>query len=314
LALCILAPSIALGQAGNWPSQPIRLIVAGPAGGGLDVPTRLVGNAIAAELGASTVIENRAGANGMIAAEAAARATDRHTFLAGSPSVLAINQHVYRKVPYDSLKDFVPVTQMTSIAFMLVVNANSPYKTLNDLVAAAKAKPGEIKYGSGGVGNMSHLAPELLAGATGTKMLHVPYKGETPAVTDLMSGQIDFVFGTMPGLLPNVKAGRLRALVVAQEKRSEAAPDVPTTVEAGWPTIIVTGWTGIVAPVSTPPAAISRMHEAARKVLAMPDVRQPLIASGAEPVGSTPAQFAAFIKGEGEKWGMTVQRAGITPE
>jgi len=309
-----LTPTGALGQVPNWPTQPIKLIVPSTTGSGLDIVTRLIASRMAPEMGTSIVVDNRPGANGIMGAQAAARATDGHTFLMTSPATMAINQHVYKNMPYDALKDFVPVTQTTSIAFLLVVDANSPYKTLNDLIAAAKAKPGEVKFGSGGIGNQSHLTPELLAGATGTKMLHVPYKGDVMAITDLMGGQLDFVFGTVPGLLPHVKSGKLRALVVAQQKRSEAAPDVPTTAEAGWPSIVSTGWTGIVAPASTPPAVFNKMHDAAVKVLAMPDIRQTLIASGAEPVGSTPEQFGAFIKTEGVKWGMAAKNAGITPQ
>jgi tripartite-type tricarboxylate transporter receptor subunit TctC len=309
-----LTPMGALAQAGNRPMPPIKIIVPSTPGGGLDIPARLIGAMVATELGTTVLVENRAGANGIIGTQEAARATDGYTFLMTSPATMVINQHVYKNLSYDPAKDFVPVTQTTSIAFILVVNATSPYKTLNDLVAAAKAKPGAIKYGSGGIGNMSHLAPELVAGATGTKMLHVPYKGEAPALVDLMGSQLDFVFATMPALLPHVKSGKLRALAVAQQKRSDAAPDVPTTAEAGWPTVIITGWTGLVAAASTSPAVVARMHDAVVKVLAMPEVRQSLIASGAEPVGSKADQFGAFMKAEAAKMGTAVKRAGITPE
>ena len=314
LFLISLMPMRVLGQVGNWPLQPIKIIVPSTPGGGLDIPARLIGAMVATELGTSLVVDNRAGANGIIGTQEAARASDGYTFLMSSPATMAINQHVYKNLPYDAVKDFVPVAQTTSIAFLLVVNVNSPYKTLNDLIAAAKSKPGEIKFGSGGIGNMTHLAPELLAGATGTRMLHVPYKGEAPALVDLMGGQIDFVFATMPALLPHVKSGKLRALAVAQQKRSEAAPDVPTTAEAGWPSVIVTGWTGIVSAYTTSPVVVTKMHNAVIKVLAMPEVRQALIASGAEPVGSTPDQFGAFMKAEGVKMGAAVKRAGITPQ
>ncbi len=311
--LVSIAPT-AFAQSANWPSQPVKLIVSQSAGGSIDIAARLIGNKLATALGTGVVVDNRAGANGMIAGEGAMRATDGHTFLMTSPSTLTINQHVYKKVPYDALKDFVPVTQTTSIAFLLVVNANSPYKTLNDLIAAAKAKPEAIKFASAGIGNQSQLAAELLANATGTKMLHVPYKGEAPAITDLIGGQVDFIFGTMPALLPQVKNGKLRALVVGQAKRSDAVPDVPTTVEAGYPSVIVTGWTGIVAPASTPQSVIAKMHDEVVKILAMPDVRATLVAAGAEPVGSTPAEFGNFIKTETVKWGQAVKLANITPE
>jgi tripartite-type tricarboxylate transporter receptor subunit TctC len=298
----------------TWPTQPIRLIVSQSAGGSIDIAARLIGQKLGDALGKPVVIDNRAGANGMIAGEAAARATDGHTFLMTSPSTLAINQHVYKKVPYDVQRDFTAITQTTSIAFLLVVPTTSPYRTLGDLVAAAKAKPEGIKFASAGIGNQSQLAAELLAGAANVKMLHVPYKGEAPAITDLIGGQVDFIFGTMPALLSQVKADKLRALAVGQPRRSDAVPDVPTTAEAGLPSVVVTGWTGIVAPASTPATVVNRMRDETVKILAMPEVREALVKAGAEPVGSTPEQFADFIRTETVKWGSAVKRAGITPE
>ena len=206
------------------------------------------------------------------------------------------------------------MTQTTSIAFLLVVPANAPHKTAADLVAAAKAKPGAIKFASAGIGNQSQLAAELLAGAGGVNMLHVPYKGEAPALTDLIGGQVDFIFGTMPALLPQIKAGKLKALMVGQPKRSSAVADVPTASEAGFPSVHVTGWTGIVAPAGTAPAVVKRMSEEIQKVLALSDIRETLVAAGAEPVGSTPEQFGEFIRTEIVKWGLAVKRAGITPD
>jgi tripartite-type tricarboxylate transporter receptor subunit TctC len=313
LALACLAPAAVLAQ--TWPTQPVKLIVSQSAGGSIDIAARLLAQKLGDSMGKAFVVDNRAGANGMIAGEAVARSpADGYTFLMTSPSALTINQHVYKKVPYDALKDFAPVTQTTSISFLLTVNANSPYKSLAELITAAKARPEGIKFASAGTGNQSHLAAELLAAAAGVKMLHVPYKGEAQALTDLIGGQVDFIFGTMPALLPQVKNGKLRALVVGQTQRSAAVPDVPTVVEAGYPSVLVSGWTGVVAPASTPAPVVKRLHDEIVKILAMPDVRDTLSKAGAEPVGSTPEQFGSFIKSEVVKWGSAVKQAGITPE
>ena len=305
----------AVSQAQTWPTQPVRFIVSQSAGGSIDIAARLIGQKLTDALGKQVVVDNRAGANGMIAGEAVARAApDGYTFLMTSPSTLTINQHVYKKVPYDALRDFAPVTQTTSIVFLLTVNAASPYRSVADLVQAARAKPEAIRYASAGTGNQSHLAAEIFAGATGAQLLHVPYKGEAPAITDLLGGQVDMIFGTMPALLPQVKNGKLRALAVGQPKRSEAVPDVPSMAEAGYPSVVVAGWTGIVAPTGTPAPIIKRLHDEVVKVLALPDVRESLSKAGAEPVGSTPEQFGEFIRSETLKWGAAVKRAAITPE
>jgi tripartite-type tricarboxylate transporter receptor subunit TctC len=290
LALC-LASSIGSAQAqSTWPSQPIKFVVSQSAGGSIDIAARLIGQKLGNSLGQAVVIDNRAGANGMIAGETVARANDGHTFLMTSPSALTINQHIYKKVPYDTLRDFAPVTQTTSISFLLVVNTASPYKTVADLINAAKAKPGAVRFASAGIGNQSQLAAELLADAAGVNMLHVPYKGEAPAIN------------------------KLRALAVGQTQRSAAAPDIPSMAEAGYPGVAVSGWTAIVAPAGTPAPVLKRLQEEVAKVLAMPDVRETLSKAGADPVGSSPEQFAAFIRSETVKWGAAVKRAGITPE
>jgi tripartite-type tricarboxylate transporter receptor subunit TctC len=312
LALC-LATAIAQAQTA-WPSQPVKFVVSQSAGGSIDIAARLIGQKLGEALGKPVVIDNRAGANGMIAGEAVARANDGHTFLMTSPSALTINQHIYKKVPYETLRDFAPVTQTTSISFLLVVNTASPYKSVADLISAAKAKPGSVRFASAGIGNQSQLAAELLADAAGVNMLHVPYKGEAPAINDLLGGQVDFIFGTMPALLAQVKAGKLRALAVGQPQRSAAAPDVPSMAETSYPGVAVSGWTGLVAPAGTPPAVLKRLQEEIAKVLALPDVRETLSKAGADPVGSSPEQFTAFIRSETIKWGVAVKRAGITPE
>ena len=312
--LMCLAWGSAQAQAPSWPGQPLRFIVSQSAGGSIDIAARLIGQKLGEPLGRAVVIDNRAGANGMIAGEAVARATDGHTFLMTSPSALTINQHIYKKVPYETLRDFVPVTQTTSISFLLTVPAASPYKSVAELVAAAKASPGNIRYASAGIGNQSQLAAELLADAAGVNFLHVPYKGEAPAINDLLGGQVDFIFGTMPALLAHVKSGKLRALAVGQPQRSPAAPEVPSMAEAGYPAVAVSGWTAIVAPAGTPAPVVKRLQEEVAKVLAQPDVRETLSRAGADPVGSSPEQFGAFIRSETVKWGQAVKRAGITPE
>ena len=312
VAAALVAPAAA---AQAWPSQPIKFIVSQSAGGSIDIAARLIGQKLAESLGRQVIVDNRAGANGMIAGEAAARAQpDGYTFLMTSPSTLTINQHVYKKVPYDALRDFIPVTQTTSIVFALTVNAASSFRTVADLVAAARVKPDAIRFASAGIGNQSHLAAELFAAAAGVQMLHVAYKGEAPAITDLLGGQVDMIFGTAPALLPHVKSGKLRALAVGQARRAAAAPDVPSIAEAGYPAVSVTGWTGIVAPAGTPAPIIRRLHDEVVKVLALPDVRETLARAGAEPVGSTPEQFGEFIRAETLKWGAAVRRAGIVPE
>jgi tripartite-type tricarboxylate transporter receptor subunit TctC len=313
LAAGLTLACTALAQS-SWPSQPVRLIVSQSAGGSIDIAARLIGQKLGDALGKAVVIDNRAGANGMIAGEAVARASDGHTFLMTSPSALTINQHIYKKVPYDTQRDFVPVTQTTSISFLLAVPASSPYKSVAELIAAAKAKPGAVRYASAGIGNQSQLAAELLADAAGADFLHVPYKGEAPALNDLIGGQVDFIFGTMPALIGQVRSGKLRALAVGQPQRSAAAPDVPSMAEVGYPGVAVSGWTAIVAPAGTPAAVVRRLQEEVGKVLAQADVRETLSKAGADPVGSSPEQFGAFIRSETVKWGAAVKRAGITPE
>jgi len=311
----LFALAAAGAHAQQWPSRPVKIIVTQSAGGSIDIAARTIAQKLSEALGQQFLVDNRAGANGMIGAEAAAKsAPDGYTFLMTSPSALTINQHLFQKVPYDTQRDFVPVTQTTSIAFLLAVNAGSQFKSVADLVNAAKAKPESVRYGTAGPGNQSHLAAEMLAQAAGVRFLHVPYKGEAPAITDLIGGQIDMIFGTMPALLQHVRSGKLRALAVAQPQRSPAAPDVPTTREAGYPAVEVTGWTAIVAPAGTSPEIARRLRDEVVKVLAMPDVREFLAAQGAEPVGSTPEQFAAFIKSETAKWGAAVKAAGLKPE
>ncbi len=296
-----------------YPNRPVRVIVSQSAGGSIDIAARTVGAKLAEALGQPFIIDNRPGANGIIATDAVAKAKpDGYTLLMSSPGPLVINPYAYKSIPYETLRDFAPVSQMTSISFLMVINASSAVRTLNDLLAAARAKPGEFRYGSAGVGNQSHLAPLLFAATTSTRYMHIPYKGEAPAIADLLGGQIDFMIGTMLSLLPHVRAGRLRALAVCQNERSGALPDVPTMKELGHPALQISGWTGMLAPVGTPPEVISRLHAELAKVLGMSEVREFLAKQGADPVGSAPAAFTQFIRQESEKWGQVIRGAGIS--
>jgi tripartite-type tricarboxylate transporter receptor subunit TctC len=314
LLLLSLIPAVAAAQA-DWPSRPVRFIVSQSAGGSIDIAARAIGQKLSAALGQQFIVDNRPGANGMIAVDAAAKAApDGYTLLVSSPGPLINNAFVYKSVSYDTARDFVPVAQISSIAFLMAVNVNSPYRSVQDIVAAAKAKPGEVKYASTGSGNQTHLAAEMLAQGTGTKLLHIPYKGEAPAIADLIGGQVDFIIGTMPALLAQVRGGRLRPIAVCQRERSSAAPEVPTMAEAGYPAVEVTGWTGILAPTGTPPAIVKRLNESVVAALAEPEMREFLAKQGAEPVTSSPEAFGAFIRSETVKWGGAAKAAGLKPE
>lgn len=314
ILVAVLLPSLGWAQA-QWPAKPVRFIVSQSAGGSIDIATRALGQRLAPALGQQFIVDNRPGANGAIAIDAAAKsAPDGYAFLLSSPGPLVINQFVSKHFTYDALRDFVPVTQVTSNSFLMAVPVNSPYRSAQDVVAAARAKPGDLKYGSTGSGNQTHLAPELFAQASGTRYLHVPYKGEGPALIDLVSGQIDFMISTMPSLLQQVRAGKLRALAVPQRERSKAAPDVPTLAEAGVAGVEVTGWTGVMAPANTPRPIVERLAQEIIRVLDDPEMREFLAKGGAEPVGSRPDAFAEFIKAETAKWGSAAKAAGLKPE
>jgi tripartite-type tricarboxylate transporter receptor subunit TctC len=312
LTLVVVASSgSALAQ--RYPDRPVRIVVSQSAGGSIDIAARALGAKLADALGQQVVIDNRPGANGIIATDAVAKAKpDGYTLLMSSPGPLTINPYAYKSVPYDTLRDLAPITQTTSISFLMVVSATSRYNSVEDVLAEARAKPGALQYGSAGIGNQSHLAPELFAAATKTRYLHVPYRGEAPAIADLMGGQVQFMIGTMPALVAQVRAGKLRALAVCQPTRSRAVPDVPTMRELGHPAVEIMGWTGVLAPAGTPADIITRLHAEITKIVATPDMREFLAKQGAEPVGSTPAEFTAFIRNEGAKWGKVIREAGIS--
>jgi tripartite-type tricarboxylate transporter receptor subunit TctC len=298
--------------ASDYPNRVVRIILPQPGGGGTDVVARSVAAKLTELWGQQVIVDNRAGANGIIGSEAVVKSKpDGYTYLYGFTSVLTINPSVYKTLPYDTLRDFVPVTQTVTNQMALVVNPYLPVQSVKELVALARARPGELLYGSFGVGNQTHLTTELFRLEAKLKMLHVPYKGETPSITELVGGQVALMFSPSAGVTPFVKSGRLRLLALAGEKRSPAFPDTPTMVESGFPGVISTGWGGLVAPAGTPQDIIQKTQRDVARGLAAPEVRERLAALGADPVGSTPEAFGAWIKAELEKWTRVVKGAEL---
>jgi tripartite-type tricarboxylate transporter receptor subunit TctC len=301
--------------ADNYPAKPIRLIVPFPPGGPADALARLVGEKMAASLGKAIVVENRPGAGGNIGMEVGARAApDGYTLVLAPAGNLTVNPSLYRSMPYDVGRDFAPITVLATVPNILVVHPSVPAKTVTELVQYAKAHPGELNFSSPGNGSGAHLAGELLKSMAKIDMTHIPFNGIAPAVTAVLGGQVQAMFAGAPSVLQHVKSGTLRALGVASLARIAAAPDLPTLAESGFPGFDVTSWYGIVAPAGTPSQVIDRLHGEMTKALNEPDVREKLAGLGAEPVGNTPAEFAATIRSETAKWSKIVKDAKITAE
>ena len=297
--------------ADTFPERPIRWIVAWPPGGGADVIARLIGNPVADELGKPVIIENRAGAAGNIGAVVTARSpADGYTIAFAYSGTHSINRHLYKEMPFEE-KDFTPVVFLASVPQLLVVNSNLPFKSVKDVIAAAKAAPGKLTYGSSGNGAINHLAGQLFADMAGVQLQHSPYKGGAPAAAALMSGEIDMIFGEPATLLPHVVSGKFRPLAVTGDKRSPTLPELPTIAEAGVPDYAVTSWNGILAPANTPEFAIKRLNAAFNKVLADPEIRARLQKMGYEPVGGPPELFSKHIEAETLKWGPVIKKSGL---
>lgn len=310
LAFAALAPT-GHAQAPAWPTKAVRVVVGFPAGGASDVAARAVGQKLSERLGQPVVIENRAGAASNIAAEMVAKSpADGYTVLLGTIS-LSINPSLYPKLAYDPLQDLVPVTQISSAPFLLVVNANSPVRSLADLLAAAKAAPSPLNYASAGNGSGAHLFMEYFASSAGIALTHVPYKGAAPAMNDVLSGEVPLTFDNIITTLPLAKAGRLRALAVSTKSRSVAAPDIPSLQELGVAGFDATSWFGFFVPARTPAEIVRRLNEETAEALKDPQVRERLLAVGSEPVGSSPAEFGRFFRAEVEKWGKVVRAAKV---
>ena len=307
----LLGGTSALAQA--YPTKPVTIIVPFAAGGTTDILARIIGQALTAELGQSVVVDNRAGAGGNIGGQAAAKAApDGHTLFMGTVGTHAINASLYKKMPFDPVKDFAPLTRVANVPNLLVANPAQPYKSVKDLIAYAKANPGKVNFGSSGNGSSIHLSGELFKSLAKVDMQHVPYKGSAPAVTDLLGNQIGIMFDNMPSAIQHVRSGKLVPLAVTTAKRSPELPNVPTIAEAGVPGYEATSWFGMFAPAGTPAPVLAKLNAAIVKVLAQPDVKKKINEQGAEVYSETPEQFAAFIQAESVKWGKVVKESGAS--
>jgi tripartite-type tricarboxylate transporter receptor subunit TctC len=295
-----------------FPSKPIRIVVPFSAGGPTDITARLIGPRMTELLGQPIVIDNRAGATGIIGAELVAKSpADGYTLLFGTASVVAINMVTYSKLPYDTLRDFQALTPVMTTSTILVVHPSVPAKNLKELVGLAKARPGEITLGSAGTGGTLHLPIEMLMKSAGIKLTHVPYKGAAPAVTDVVGGQLSGMFVDLPVISPYVKSGRVRALAMASPKRSPYFPDVPTTKEAGYSDVELQNYYALFLPSRTPPDVVAKLHDAVVKTVNTPAVREKLIGTGADPLTMTPDEFTRFLRVDIEMWGRVVKAAGV---
>jgi tripartite-type tricarboxylate transporter receptor subunit TctC len=311
LALVSLSFVPLQAQAQAYPDKPIKLIVPWPPGGGADVVSRLLSKVVGDDLGTQIIIDNRGGAAGNIGATAAARsAPDGYTIVFAYSGTHSINRHLYKTMPFEE-SDFAPILFLASVPQLLTVRVDSPYKSVADVIAAAKANPGKLTYGSSGNGAINHMAGQLFADMAGIKLQHVPYKGGAPATNAILSGEIDLIFGEPAPLLPHVRSGKLRAIAVTSAKRSPSVPDLPTIAEVAVPGYEVTSWNGFLAPAGTPDAAIKRLNASFNKVLADPAMRERLIQMGYEPVGGAPELFSKHIAEETKKWGPVIKASGL---
>jgi len=312
--LAALAPAQS-AVAQSYPTKPIRWIVTYPPGGPTDVVARAIGAKLTEAWGQQIIIDNRAGAGGMIGTELGARAApDGYTLLFGTSAGMTINPALQSKLPYDPVKDFAPVSLLVINPQLLVLNPTVPANSVKELVALAKAKPGQLNYASVGQGSPNHLGMELLKALTGTNIVHVPYKGTGPAITDLLGGQVQLMFNSMPTVLPLVRSGKLRALAVGSTQRISAIADIPTVAESGVPGFENVTWYGMFAPAKTPREIVNKLNAQVVRILAEPDMAQRLSSQGAEPRSSTPDELAKFMRVEFERWAKVIKSAGVKVE
>src|SRR5258706_2388014 len=296
----------------DYPNKPIKLLVPFPPAGGTDPLSRAIAQSISANTKWTIVVENKPGAGGNIGLDVAAKSPpDGYTIAMGQTANLAVNPTLYSNLPFDPAKDFAPIALISSQPLIVVVSAASPYRTLKDLVDAAKANPGKVNMASAGNGTIGHIGGEIFQRRAGIKMTHVPYKGAGPAVTDLIGGSVDTIFGNTQSVGGLIAGGRLRPLSVTAPKRLAAFPDVPTVAESGYPGFEAATWSGLVAPSGTPKAIIDKLNAAANKALGSTQMKAKLAEDGSTPLGGTPQEFAAYIRSEHAKWGAAVRDAGI---
>ena len=310
--MLVFAGGCAGALAQDWPAKPIRFIAPNLPGGPTDILARLVGQKLAESLGQPVVIDNRAGAAGNIGADAVAKsAPDGYTLLMATTGVMAINQALYRNLTYDAARDLEPVALVASITNVLIVSSESALKGMADVLATAKRSPGSLSFASSGAGSSTHMSAELFKAMAGVDMLHVPYKGSGPAMLDLISGRVSLMFENMPGAVPHIKAGKVRALAQTGLKRTGALPEVPTVAEAGVAGYESLSWSGIALPAGAPRDVLARLNREINTILAQPEMRQKLAEQGADAVGGSPEAFADHVRRERDKWGGVVRAAGI---
>ncbi len=299
----------------SWPAKPVRIIVPFPPGGGLDFFARVTAPRLQEQLGQQMVVENRSGAGGMIGADAVAKAPpDGYTVLLASSAELTISQHLYPKMAYDTLRDFAPVSYVAHAALLFSVHPSIPAKSLKELIALARARPGQLNYASAGTGGVQHLAGELLKTAAKIDIVHVPYKGAGPAVVDMVGGQVSMGFTALPSSIQHARSGRLRPIAVTSGKRSEAAPDLLTFTELGYPALDLVVWYAVLFPARTPPEIVARLNSEINRAVHTPEIKTRLLQQGVEAVGTTPEQLAKFMQSEIGRYGKIIQETGAKPD
>lgn len=316
-ACCVLSAAVAgAAVAQSFPTKPIKIVATFNPGGASDILARLIAPKLAERLGQPVLVENRAGAGGNLGSDYVAKsAPDGHTLVVGYIGTHAVNPTLYPNIPFDAVKDFAPVAFLASIPSALVVHPSVEAKSVAELISLAKARPGRLNYGSGGSGTAPHLAAELFKTMTNVDMVHIPYKGSGPAVTDLLGGQISLMFNTMIQTIPHVQSGKLRALAVTSAKRSQAMPELPTLAESGLPGYEMVGWFGLLAPAGTPRDVVMKLNKEVNEILNLPDVKERLAALGSEPTDiTTPEQFGNYIKTEIAKWAKVIKASGMKVE
>ncbi len=309
VALCA---ATATSHAQEYPARVVRIIVAQAPGAGPDLVARMLAQKFTEAWGQQFIVENRAGANGIIGTDAVAKAKpDGYTLLLGVSSAISMNQFVYKSLPHDPVRDFAPVSQTASNVMALVVTPTLPARTTKELIALAKARPGELVYGSAGIGNLTHLSGELFSQTTGAKLLHAPYKGSTPAWIDLLSGQIAIMFTSMQGITQHFGNGKLRLMATCGQQRHPAFMQTPTLIESGYRDLVMTGWSGLLAPAGTPADIAQKLSREVNRHMSTTEVRERMINNGSESAPSTPEAFSTFIKSEAAKWAKVIRAAGL---